>query len=129
MFPVSPLFIILSILFSNLPDSDSLFLGKIRGHRESVGHTPFLWAIIFFILLDFNLMVFILPFSILILFFIQVGFHLLFDFIIARNLGIQLFYPFIQKRYKVFSEKDKNIAFFIEISILVMGFYILTTFF
>ncbi len=98
-----PVLIVSAFIFSMLPDFTGIFYNKIRDHHKDFFHVPLFWLIIslFIFLLSFICMKsFLITISALL--FFETQFHLLFDFITGRTIGVRFLYPFIKKEYSLF---------------------------
>ena len=97
----------LSIIFANLPDIDVLWSKKLNEHHKSILHAPIFWVSILFIGLVISQATNLISDAIILLFFIQGVFHLFFDFIFGRTVGVPLFYPLSDKEYSLYPLRPK----------------------
>ena len=93
----SAIFIILSVVFSNLPDIDILWSKTLNEHHNSPLHAPLFWIIIS------ATMLIILPRLAFLTFLMitNVLFHLFSDYLTGRTAGIPLLFPFSKKEYSL----------------------------
>ncbi len=98
-----PTTIVSALIFSILPDFTGIFYNKIRDHHKDLFHVPLFWLIIssfIFLLSSIFIKSFLITISVLL--FFETQFHLLFDFITGRTLGVRFLYPFNKKEYSIF---------------------------
>ena len=90
-YPFSGLMILLSIIFSSLPDLDGLWIEKMKDHHQSYFHAPLFWVLISAILALFA------PLWIPGLLLAQLAGHFVADYLTAFTAGIAWFYSFNKK--------------------------------
>ena len=104
VFPFMPVLIIAAIF----PDADGIFSETVAGH-DSMLHTPILWSTLFGVMIFVDRMTNsekIKPIALGVLFGSLS--HLFTDWLTARTVGIQWFYPLSQKDYFLFQIHPEN---------------------
>lgn len=97
--PINPFTIIISMLFSYLPDIDSFWSATLKDHSAQVPHFPMFWIVLSVILYLLPVPFNIISTTVIILLLVQTVFHIIFDYITARCAGIMLFYPFSKRKF------------------------------
>lgn len=97
------LFLWLCISFSVFPDVDGVFSATVAGHH-SILHTPVFWITASCLIYVIGRKFYpsknhIIAWGV----FLGANLHLMTDWITARTVGIQWFYPFITKNYCLYS--------------------------
>lgn len=97
------LFLWLCISFSVFPDIDGVFSATVAGHH-SILHTPIFWIAATSLIYVIGRKFYpsknhIIAWGV----FLGTNLHLITNWITARTVGIQWFYPFITKNYHLYS--------------------------
>ncbi|MFP4523388.1 MAG: metal-dependent hydrolase [Candidatus Nanoarchaeia archaeon] len=101
-FSKSLFFIVFAVGFSMIPDVDSLWKSMhIRDHHKSFFHAPLFWLAIGLAIIVTEYLLYSNIFGLGFLFILTTQFHLLSDYITAREAGIAWFYPFCKKEYSL----------------------------
>jgi len=99
--PINSFTIIISMLFSYLPDIDSFWSATLKDHSAQPPHLPIFWIALSAVLYLFSIQFNILSTTVIALLLIQTIAHILFDYITARCAGIMWFYPFSRKKFSL----------------------------
>jgi membrane-bound metal-dependent hydrolase YbcI (DUF457 family) len=104
VYPFIPILLFASIL----PDADGIFSSTVAGHH-SVLHTPIFWIIIFagmIVIQKWKKIEILKPISLGL--FLGTQIHLITDWLTARTVGIQWFYPFNQTDYYLYQIRPEE---------------------
>ncbi|MFQ6676677.1 MAG: metal-dependent hydrolase [Fidelibacterota bacterium] len=102
------LFVWVVVIFSMVPDFDGINALTVAGHH-SIFHTPVFWIVITLILWIISIFLNSLKIKIISFgLFSGTMLHLLTDWITARTVGIQWFYPFSEKNYYIYQIFPEN---------------------
>lgn len=102
------MFILLSAIFAVFPDLDLFWSKSLKDHHDTAFHMPFFWAVVTAVFLVLGLTIKQIDPFVVLLFFIQVFFHLFLDFVTARFAGIKLLYPLSHKKYSMFKLRPQH---------------------